>query len=120
MERGIEYWHLANYLQRIYFLLTDVNVIDESNNNVLLSAFILRQEVYDRIEKYGWQGSNPIATPTIPGVNTLGEALRKVRIQLDKMSEKGNCNDEVESILNKEELFYLIQDQLGDYVKSLG
>lgn len=91
----------------------------EINYEVCTIAYISRNEILDRIDKYNWDKETLLQVPAISmGPNTISFALLKSIERLKELARKHDIINAVEDILNKGNSYYEFRKVLPDDMKN--
>lgn len=117
------YTKMANALDKLNILLGELKhkiVAGSDPHNlkeeILVLTYIVRRDVYNPQEEFGWTSFGPIRITSISGSNiTLQAAFETIQGEIDEIGSY--CDIEmrgmIESILNKEELYYQFDNLPG-------
>lgn len=128
-KRGIEFNNLAKGFNGIYVLINELEVKIQNNyssdysefeQDLMISAYLCRKEILDRMEEYHWEFASLIIVPLISkGRIPLTFAFQKTVGRLYSLAEKVSLSDKVKEILEKEDAFYEIDRSIPNQIKNM-
>lgn len=121
-QKAIEYNKLAKAFNGCYLMLQpliDKALYSNIREDLFTLAYFARIDIIDRMEKINYKMTTRIVVPMMPGNNkTLEYAYFQTISNIISLARINGYSDEIKDILDKGELFYEMENNIPNNIKS--
>ena len=123
-KKGTEFKKLAEGFNGTYAMINEFEMQIANNQfsveDLYIISYLIRREILDRIELYNWNMNTPIIIPLMSkGRLTLNFAFQQTVIRMHKIAESIDLYDEIIGILNKDDIYYEIENTIPSHIKKV-
>ena len=122
-RKGIEFNKMAKSLNGLYLMIDDIRQkknYEDITSDLFLTSYLLKIEVFNRIDIYKWTLKTPIYAPMIPGVSkNLENALHQTFGRIMEIGNELGYKEEIDEIFSEGALFTEIQNNIPNNVKKI-
>lgn len=122
-SKGIEFNKMAKSLNGLYLMIDEIRQkkdFEDVTSDLFLASYLMKIEVFNRMDIYKWTLKTPIYAPMIPGVSkNLEYALHQTFGRIMEIGNELGYQEEIDEIFSEGELFTEIQNNIPNNVKNL-